>query len=76
MQTGGGPPPVSPKPEDIKIMQMVPLEFEVDSNEFDSDGLVSINISPHSQVCIFSSEMHPTHKMHMKKIAWFLDIHQ
>ncbi|XP_055921870.1 uncharacterized protein LOC129952920 [Eupeodes corollae] len=35
--TGGGPPPKSPEPENIKLMALIPHEFEVDTNEFDCD---------------------------------------
>ncbi|XP_055913214.1 uncharacterized protein LOC129946870 [Eupeodes corollae] len=35
--TGGGPPPKSPEPEHIKLMALIPHEFEVDTNDFDCD---------------------------------------
>ncbi|KAL4720582.1 hypothetical protein ACJJTC_013507 [Scirpophaga incertulas] len=37
--TGGGPPPPSPPPEDREILQIIPNEFVVDSNCFDSDSI-------------------------------------
>ncbi|KAJ4425478.1 hypothetical protein ANN_28094, partial [Periplaneta americana] len=36
-QTGGGPKPPSPSNDVAEVMEMIPLEFEVDENEFDSD---------------------------------------
>ncbi|XP_072398799.1 uncharacterized protein [Diabrotica undecimpunctata] len=38
-KTGGGPKPPSPPPEVLEIAKMIPLELEVDHNEFDSDGV-------------------------------------
>ncbi|CAG9840670.1 unnamed protein product [Diabrotica balteata] len=38
-KTGGGPKPPSPSPEVLEIAKMIPLELEVDYNEFDSDGV-------------------------------------
>ncbi|XP_055904667.1 uncharacterized protein LOC129940374 [Eupeodes corollae] len=35
--TGGGPPPKSPESEHIKLMALIPHEFEVDTNDFDCD---------------------------------------
>ncbi|GBP70876.1 hypothetical protein EVAR_53540_1 [Eumeta japonica] len=45
--TGGGPKPPSPDPETNEILKMIPQEFEVDSNKFDSNGLtLQIIITP------------------------------
>ncbi|GBP44719.1 hypothetical protein EVAR_81487_1 [Eumeta japonica] len=41
--TGGGPKPPSPDPETNEILKMIPQEFEVDSNKFDSNGLTLQN---------------------------------
>ncbi|CAG9834989.1 unnamed protein product [Diabrotica balteata] len=38
-KTGGGPKPPSPSPEVLEIAEMIPLELEVDYNEFDSDAV-------------------------------------
>lgn len=37
--TGGGPKPPSPDHETIEILDMIPQEFETDSNMFDSDSV-------------------------------------
>ncbi|GBP82669.1 Esterase FE4 [Eumeta japonica] len=37
--TGGGPKPPSPDSETNEILEIIPQEFEVDSNKFDSDSL-------------------------------------
>ncbi|CAK1588985.1 unnamed protein product [Parnassius mnemosyne] len=39
--TGGGPKPLSPDPETIDILSMIPQEFETDSNVFDSDSITN-----------------------------------
>ncbi|XP_028167354.1 uncharacterized protein LOC114357775 [Ostrinia furnacalis] len=39
LMTGGGPPPPSPSQEDMEIIQILPNEFVVDSNAFDSDSI-------------------------------------
>ncbi|GBP60756.1 hypothetical protein EVAR_41095_1 [Eumeta japonica] len=41
--TGGGPKPPSPDPETNEILEMIPQEFEMDSNNLDSDGLTLQN---------------------------------
>lgn len=33
-KTGGGPKPPSPSADTLEILEMIPQEFEVDSNEF------------------------------------------
>ncbi|XP_068082403.1 uncharacterized protein [Anabrus simplex] len=37
-QTGGGPKPPSPCKDATDVVEMIPLEFEEDTNEFDSNG--------------------------------------
>lgn len=45
-KTGGGQKPPSPSPESKEIAEMIPLEFEIDYNEFDCDGFkVTINLA-------------------------------
>ncbi|XP_055910530.1 uncharacterized protein LOC129944894 [Eupeodes corollae] len=44
--TGGGPPPKSPELEHIKLMALIPHEFEVDTNDFDCDtGMIKENVT-------------------------------
>lgn len=38
--TGGGPPPKSPDPMDDRLMGLIPNEFAVDHNTFDSDATI------------------------------------
>lgn len=40
--TGGGPPVPPPTDEDLKLLEMMPQEFAVERNEFDSDGLFEV----------------------------------
>ncbi|CAG4974953.1 unnamed protein product [Parnassius apollo] len=37
-----GPKPLSPDPETIDILSMIPQKFEMDSNVFDSDRITNI----------------------------------
>ncbi|RVE47020.1 hypothetical protein evm_008302 [Chilo suppressalis] len=56
LMTGGGPPPPSPPPEDREILQIIPNEFVVDSNCFDSDSLFMKTITQ-SQIAETESEV-------------------
>jgi hypothetical protein len=40
-KTGGGEKPPSPSPEDLQIMSIAPHDFIIESNDFDSDAVVS-----------------------------------
>ncbi|KAL4712824.1 hypothetical protein ACJJTC_011894 [Scirpophaga incertulas] len=57
--TGGGPPPPSPPPEDREILQIIPNEFVVDSNCFDSDSIF-IETMKQSQISERKSESEVT----------------
>ncbi|KAL4719976.1 hypothetical protein ACJJTC_018941 [Scirpophaga incertulas] len=59
--TGGGLPPPSPPPEDREILQIIPNEFVVDSNCFDSDSIF-IETMKQSQISERKSESEVTLK--------------
>ncbi|KAL4705435.1 hypothetical protein ACJJTC_002193 [Scirpophaga incertulas] len=57
--TGGGLPPPSPPPENREILQIIPNEFVVDSNCFDSDSIF-IETMKQSQISERKSESEVT----------------
>lgn len=44
MRTGGGEKPKSPSQEDLAIMDIAPLDFVVEYNEYDSDAIRTVSI--------------------------------
>ncbi|XP_034839884.1 uncharacterized protein [Maniola hyperantus] len=54
IKTGGGPKPPSPTPETLEVIEMIPQEFEIDSNEFDSDGIKDMGTTSASIIEITS----------------------